>query len=665
MRKLAVLFSCALAAAAQPVIAPTQAPVGSPRGQDAGSYNVVHSFETGYRFRSVGGSLDKYRSDVNFGNGIRLLGGNLSVHSKEGHGAWFDELLLNTLGLGNDPYQFASLRAARNRLYRYDMLWRLNEYFNPALPVSAGQHRLDTVRTLQDHSLVLLPQSPFKLLAGYSRVNQNGPALSTTNFPDLTGDEFALFTDVRRIQDEFRLGAEFELGGAKLSVLRGWEGFRDDTRRTSALNQGAVPDDRTSLESFRGDGPTHGYARSWRANLLWDRMRALTLSGRFASVRAHRDFVFDESAAGSARFQAAANRQILVFGDAQRPVTNGSFTLSLFPRGRATLVNQTSFYNIRMEGKGGYRELNNATLAFSLADFQLLGIRTISNATEVNVRATESVGLLAGYQLSTRRIRSVEQTEFEGVPERRFSEQENRLHAGRAGIRIRPLKPLSLILDAEVGRADRPIYPISERNYHAFGWRAQYKARTLFLSAAVRTNYNVNSVSLFSHSSKSRNYGADASWTVRPWLSFDANWSKLHLDTLTGLAYFYNRALTTDRSTYISNIHSGTLAVRAGIGARAELYLGYSRVEDTGDGGGQRGAAPATPGASGANITPGALAFQVFPLSFDSPMARLSIRLHNKVRWNAGYQHYRYSEQLLPVQNYRAHTGFSSLTWSF
>src|SRR5690606_28268725 len=103
----------------------------------------------------------------------------------------------------------------------------------------------------------------------------------------------------------------------------------------------------------------------------------------------------------------------------------------------------------------------------------------------------------------------------------------------------------------------------------------------------------------------------------------------------TGIAYFFNSQLTSDRSVYISNIHSGTLGVRILVGRRAELYAGYSRVEDLGDGRGQRGAAPSiVPG----TIEPGPPGFQVLPLTFESPMARLSIRLHDKLRWNAGYQ---------------------------
>ena len=41
--------------------------------------------------------------------------------------------MLSTSGLGNDPYQNASLRVQKNGLYRYDMLWREDDYYNPGL----------------------------------------------------------------------------------------------------------------------------------------------------------------------------------------------------------------------------------------------------------------------------------------------------------------------------------------------------------------------------------------------------------------------------------------------------------------------------------------------------------------------------------------------------
>src|SRR5574341_1717432 len=95
------LFAAAVAPLlAQPTVAPTPE-AGGGRGINAGGYNVLNSFEIGDRFRAVHGDEDRYRSDVNFGNGLQLLGSSLSINSRDGHGRLADALLLRTQGLGN------------------------------------------------------------------------------------------------------------------------------------------------------------------------------------------------------------------------------------------------------------------------------------------------------------------------------------------------------------------------------------------------------------------------------------------------------------------------------------------------------------------------------------------------------------------------------------
>src|SRR6185503_21257860 len=146
MRIAALLFVIASTVFAQVPVAPSPGLAGEPLGTNIQNYNIVDSFETGYRFSTVGGSIEQYRSSVNFGDGIRLLGSSLIVNSKNGHGAFFDQITLSTQGLGNDPYESVSMRIEKNRLYRYDMSWRQNDYFNPGLVTEGGggQHLLDT-----------------------------------------------------------------------------------------------------------------------------------------------------------------------------------------------------------------------------------------------------------------------------------------------------------------------------------------------------------------------------------------------------------------------------------------------------------------------------------------------------------------------------------------
>jgi hypothetical protein len=258
---------------AQPTVAPTTEPVGATRGDNWSDYNIVDSFETGYRFRVFGGSFDQYRSTVNYGDGIRLLSSFFTMNSKDGHGRFFDEIVLTTQGLGNDPYQNVTLRVSKNQLYRYDMHWRLNDYFNPGLVTDGaeGQHLLDTEYTTQDHDLTLFPESNLKFFVGYSRGNQNGPAISTVQLFDARGNEFPLFENVRRIRNEYRLGNEFRVFGVRVNWMRGWEDFKEDSNYLSGPNAGNNPANPTTLTSFQRNEPIHGTSPYWRAALFADR----------------------------------------------------------------------------------------------------------------------------------------------------------------------------------------------------------------------------------------------------------------------------------------------------------------------------------------------------------------------------------------------------------
>jgi hypothetical protein len=137
------------------------------------------------------------------------------------------------------------------------------------------------------------------------------------------------------------------------------------------------------------------------------------------------------------------------------------------------------------------------------------------------------------------------------------------------------------------------------------------------------------------------------------------------LYTLGGLDYFANgQDISGASSLYISNIHTANLGARFTVLKRADIYLGYGHVQDVGD-----GRAGTSIGGGLLNIVPVPqppfIAAQTFPLRYLSPEARLSIRITPKIRWNAGYQYYGYNEHFADLQDYRAHTGYSSISWSF
>jgi hypothetical protein len=651
---------------AQPTVAPTSETVGSPRGDNWSDYNIVDSFETGYRFRLFGGSFDQYRSTVNYGDGIRLLSSFLTLNSRDGHGRFFDELVLTTQGLGNDPYQNATLRISKNRLYRYDLHWRLNDYFNPGLVTdgATGQHLLDTEYTTQDHDLTLFPESNLKFFFGYSRGNQNGPAISTVQLFDNRGNEFPLFENVRRVRNEYRLGNEFRLFGVRVNWTRGWEDFKEDSSYLSGQNLGNNLANPTTLASFQRNEPIHGTSPYWRAALFTDR-KYFSANGRFTYVAGNRGFVLDETAIGTA-LGAAANRQIITSGTAQRPALTGNLTLSFLPTAKLTIINHTAVNNIRIDGNSVYAQFDNAAQSLQYLQFEFLGIRTIANETDLNVQTSPWLGFFGGFHYSDRLIRSIEQTNVQGSIFNAPSEQSNQLRSGVFGIRLRPGKPLSIIVSGELGRASRPLTPISERNYHALDARVRYKLKKLLFSASAQENYNVNSVSLSSYASHARTYSGNASWSPKDWFSLDASYSKLHLNTAGGITYFADsQFFTGQQSIYVSNLHVANLTAHFDIRKHADLFVGYSHTQDTGDG---RPLMPFPANVIPINQPSQPPAFytaQTYPLRFLSPMARFSFRINQKIRWNVGYQYYGYNAEFYTNLNYHAHTGYSSLLWSF
>ena len=664
--RLFLILAMAGTLVAQQPVAPTAEQPGPAGGQDAGNYNITNSFETGYRFAEIGGDLGKYRSDVNFRNGIRLLGSSLTVNSKDGHGGLFDEILLNTQGLGNDPYQSANLRVEKNGLYRYDMLWRLDEFYNPGVAISGGLHQMDTRRRLQDHDLTILPQSKIKFRAGYSRNTQTGPALSSVQEFDSIGNQFPVFMNVRREWNEYRVGADVELAGFKFTLLRRWDFYKDDSPYNAVapyIVAGLGPP--TILQRFTRSEPYHGSNPGWLGNLIATH-KYWALNARMTYTGGRRDFALDESAFGLS-LNAAASRQILVSGNADRPVAAGDFSISLFPTDRLTIVNNTAVHNSRTVGDSTYTEFDNATGLGTSLNFRYLGVRTVANATDLNYRLTKWFGFYAGYHYSDRLITTVEG--FASPPNSGVQDfsylRNNHMNTGTLGVRLQPVKPLTINVEGEIGRDNQPFTPISEDNYHTIGGRVQYRTRKLQLSGQYRQVYNVNApFSLSEYSSHSRNYTANASWSPKDWFSLDASYMKLHLDTVSGLVFFAAFQLQQTPTIYLSNVHAANLGAHFGLMKRADLYVGYSITRDTGDG---RSAAALQPGIT--DPVQGLLSsVQTFPLSFQSPLARLSIRLSEKFRWNAGYQFYNYHEDfglLGHLQNYHANTGYTSIAWSF
>jgi hypothetical protein len=669
MRHLLAIVLLVLPLAAQETVAPTTGePVGVLRGDSAGGYNVVQSWETGYRFAAIGGNRGEYRADVNFGNGIRLFGSSLTINSKDGKAKWFDEIVLTTQGLGNDPYEAVNLRMRKNKLYEYQFGWHQNDYYNPGLVIAGGYDFADLRHKWQDHDLTLFPSGKYQLKLGYSGNSEHGAALASQEFFDTRGSALPVFENVRRNFNEFRLGGEVNVKKFRLTVMRRWEFYKEDSPLSlTAPESSRDPGNPATLQTFSKSEPQRGYTPGWLVNLFTER-KWFAFNGRFTYNGGQQNFVLSENAVGLDRFGRNANRVVLVSGNARRPVTTADGLASLFLTKKLTLVNNSSFANTRIDGNNFFEEYDLGTLSNQVINFQFLGIRLFTNSTDLRYQVTPKFGLYTGYQYADRLIRSNESVAAPGSPyDSIIAQQSNHQHVGTLGLNWVIWKNLRLHAEGEVGRNDNPFYPVSQKDYHAINSRLSYRTKKLQLATTYKENYNFNSISLSAYSSRGRNFTSSGTWSFRPWLNLDSSYSHLHLNTAGGINYFAGapraQLQSGQESLYVSNIHALTLGFRFVLNKRVDLYTGYSLTKDVGDG--RAAAVPAIyPTAGNALFA----SVQTFPLTFQSPLARVSVKINQKLRFNLGYQYYGYKEDfgLLGVnENYRGNTGYTSLLWAF
>ena len=693
---------------AQPVVAPSPDRTGAVRGEDWGAYNVTDSFEAGYRFTTVGGDASLFRNTENYGNGLRLFGTNFTMNSKEGHGLLFDSLSVNATGLGNDPYGVATVRVEKNDVYRYDMNWRKSNYTNTALDNGAGASVMNTQRILQDHDLSLTLAQWAKLQLGYSRVHQTGPQDFTYEayIGGLARSVLPILQNVRRDLNDYRVGAQLDFLGFRLTLSHQWEYSKDDTTTdplvpgqpyplAGLMNQPfqpALPVTYSPLvTAYTRTQPMHGLNQVWFGNLNRS-TKWWAVNARMTYSKADMTSMYYETESGARQAAnstcsncgsgAPTNAFTYAPGSARRPFTAGDFTFSLFPTSRLTIVNSTSAQNNRYDGVDTPAQIVNNVAAVKYVFWNYrIGDQRFSDALDANYRVAKWLGVHAEYRYTARWL--IDDLYRTGTTNNHdVNSLSNHLNAGTFGIRVKPLKTLSLDVDATVGRDNSPLNPISPAHYHNIRARAEYRQnKRLRFGAAYRQVYNLNApdpvvfTSTYGpppasyYASHSRDLSFSSSFTLSNHWSLDASYNKRHLDTFANLWSEQPApnsvtivSVPGNVSRYISNIHNVSFMARTNIQRRGTLYLGYNISKDTGDGRSVQNLGLTNPAASflaGVNT---------FPMTYQAPIVRLSIKMSPKLQWNGGWEFFRYNQQFAYfgyMPYYRAQTGYTSLSFTF
>jgi hypothetical protein len=254
--------------------------------------------------------------------------------------------------------------------------------------------------------------------------------------------------------------------------------------------------------------------------------------------------------------------------------------------------------------------------------------------------------------------------------------EENSTNAFFGGFKARPAKNFTLYFDAEHGSADNVFTRIGNYNYTNLRAKSRWSPnRTLVFNFAfiLRDNSNPSeiagvSLSDFGVNLKTRVFTSSVDWMPNSHITVNAGYNYNWVDSSAVIDYFYQAVPApaaehpNGLALYYQRLNFFFVDVVARLNHRMTLYTSYRINQDGGQG--SRRADPAG--------TPGTL-ITSYPMNFQSPEARLAIRLNRHFDWNLGYQYYAYNESNLvntfPAsvrpQNYHAHLPYMSLRLYF
>src|SRR5215510_5357225 len=714
------LLFLAIATAQQPsrsTVSGNDTPVQA--GDDAGNYTIISTLEFGYRGLRVGGDLNKYQSDLNYRTGPRLFDSSFLMRSQDGkNGGLFDTVLLTTTGWGADPNGTVRFSIEQPKWYRFDGTYRKFNYFRflnsfanpnwvfspanfsvPPKPVT-GEHGYNTETKLGDFDLNILPKNRLiRFNVGYSPERYSGPAF--TNY-HLGGNEFNYPVDLRSRANDFRFGVDGTVGPIDYSFLQGFRRFRDDGSTDLGKTPGINLDPaKGQLTSFFHHEPSRGSVDYTRASIHTLVAKRLDITARVIYSNSDSNFAFIENYSGTnwnARVSgwppgplpATPNTlnlgQYNITGSANRPSWLGDVGVTFLATNKFRISNTFRVDDFRINGDAVLSDFFSITrpsgattvtdtIGFSNLDaHRLTKYRKYQNIVEGDYQFNARNAVHFGYRYGHRRIEEA----FEGFNlgsngsvsgNTRSSESDtdvNNTHAVFGGFKARPANNWTIYFDAERGTADNVFTRIGNYDYTNIRAKTKYAPnRKINLNLAFISRDNANpseiagvSLNDFGVSIKSRVFTSAVDWTPSSRFSINGGYNYNWLNSNAVVNFFFNNIQHPEgRSLYYVRNNFFFIDTTALLTPRFSLFTSYRINKDSGQG--NRIADPAG--------TPGTLVSS-YPMSFQSPEARLAIKINRRLDWNFGYQYYNYNESDIVgprPQNYHAHLPYTSLRLYF
>ncbi|MFN6963847.1 MAG: hypothetical protein ACK4S4_08780 [Pyrinomonadaceae bacterium] len=672
----------------------------------SGNYTVRSSVEVGYRGIEINGDALKFKSDLNYKAGVRIFDSSFLIDDKtRSPYKLFDTAFMSASGWGADPTGSFRLKMDKSGIYKFDSNVRRVRYFNNlnnfALrwsdTLGRSEHQANTLHHFGDFDLTIRPESEtLRVKLGYSFNNTSGPGTWTLRFPSSRGDEFQVSSDTKNRSHDLRAGVEGKLLGFNLGVMYGRRSFTDKSRLfLDTFSPGNNQTDNIRLNSMTRRWPTRGNA-DW-GNFFIQRTfaKVFDLTGRFVYSESRSKFDIEDMLNGRNSANDFVDLDLIqASGVNKRPQARGDIGSTYRVTDDFRISNTFTFDQFSIGGANNFIEaitsrtsagVNNSSVARTYS-WRTTSYRRFSNLLEGDYQVNRAFAFNLGWRYTQRKvgIGGIDTNLITlAVTLHPLEEHENTTNTLIVGTKIKPTKNWSVYADLERGQSDSVFTRLANNDYWSFRVRSRAATRqfALNLSATVRNNDNpgttVAQTNVPSFESiartRSRYFSGSFDWTPRSEFSLSTGYTYNHVDSNVDIIVPVGPPVgsTTPSTSFYRGLSQYFVRdsyfffdVTARPVRRVSFYASY-RIND------DRGQGDRVP-------TAGYNFISSYPLRYQTPEARLAIRLTKNVDWNVGYQYYDYKEKpvvytflpaatpsqfLLPfnAQNYNAHLPYTSI----
>jgi hypothetical protein len=644
---------------------------------DVENYNVIASIEFGVRGLSVSGNDNKYRSDLNYGNGVRLFDSSFLLRSKEGStGRAFDEFLVTTSGWGGDPYGATRVSVEKSGVYTFDANVRRARYFNALtslanpLNASVGQHTANQRHNFSDFDFVGLPDNrKLRFHAGYSRDMREGPGTTTARF---SGDEYAINSNIEARANDFRAGIDAYVLGFDLSLMQGARYFHDNSSQTVTLtNQGNNTTNTSRIDNLFRETPAQGTHFWTRFNVHRLFAKKLDFTGRYIYLSSRSRYSFFEQTTGrQSTGNLAVPQTATARGETKRPSSIGDIGATFLASNKFRISNTFRYDNFRINGE---EPLVDVLRQRTLAGAPLATVTTVSffarttnyrrflNTVEADYQFSPSYSVHAGYRFTDRHIQLAHLDRTTTLATRNET-VDNQTHAAIFGFKARPVKAWTIYFDGEHGDADSVFTRLANNDFTNFRVRNRVNVSDkLSFTAAFISKDNTNPADVITSPNvpfgtpaealdvnvKSRHFTSSVDWTPNTKFSLSSGYTYMRVTSIAGILLPISNQRRVGQSQYYSRDNFFFFNAFVRPTSRLTLYGGYRINKDEGQG----------DRVSPSNV----ILIDSYPMAFQSPEARVTLKVNRRLDWNVGYTYYNYNDKFFPAQNYHSHLPYTSL----